>query len=510
VTARSEQVTERLEYAVVVPTVGRPSLGVLLASLAGQEHPPREVLVVDDRREEPSEPLEIPDRPGWRAVRGGGRGPAHARNVGWHGVRDVSVEWVVFVDDDVRLPRAWSAELVADLADLDDRVGGSQAVIEVPLPGVAEGRRPTDWERGTAGLQDAVWATAEMAYRPGALSAVGGFDERFPRAFREDADLALRVRRSGYELVKGSRRIVHPVRPADPWVSVRVQRGNADDALMRRLHGRDWMRVADCPPGRLPWHGVTVAAALAAGAAAVAGRRRVAGAGALLWLGLVTDFAWRRIAPGPRDRREVLTMTATSAVIPFTAVWHRLAGEWRHRRAAAWQAPVRAVLFDRDGTLVHDVPYNGEPSLVEPVEGARVAVQRLRDNGIRVGVVTNQSAVGRGLLTTDQVAAVNERVDELLGPFDTWQVCPHAPEDGCACRKPQPGLVHAAAEQLGVAPREVVVVGDIGADVRAAEAAGATGVLVPNAQTRHEEVVAAARTAGSITDAVDQILRERP
>jgi HAD superfamily hydrolase (TIGR01662 family) len=521
---------QALRYAVVVPTLGRPSLGVLLASLVTQEHPPREVVVVDDRRDagEALDPLELPDRPGWRSVRGGGRGPAHARNAGWRALRPEALDWVVFVDDDVRLPPAWSAELVADLAGLDARVGGSQAVIEVPLPGAAQGRRPTDWERGTAGLQDAIWATAEMAYRPEALAVVNGFDERFPRAFREDADLALRVRRNGFELVKGRRRIVHPVRPADPWVSVRVQRGNADDALMRRLHGPDWMRLAECPPGRLPWHVATVGVSLATVVSLLAGRRRLAGAGAALSLGLLADFAWRRIAPGPRDRREVLTMSATSAVIPFVAVWHRLAGEWRHRHAGPWPssqevagsqparpatpgrpAPVRAVLFDRDGTLVHDVPYNGEPDLVQPVDGAREAVQRLRDNGISVGVVTNQSAVGRGMLTTEQVAAVNERVDELIGPFDTWQVCPHAPDDGCDCRKPAPGLVHAAAEQLGVAPHEVVVVGDIGSDVRAAEAAGATGVLVPNAQTRHEEVAAAPVRAATLTEAVDRILGER-
>src|SRR4051794_24515334 len=84
-----------------------------------------------------------------------------------------------------------------------------------------------------------------------------------------------------------------------------------------------------------------------------------------------------------------------------------------------------AVLFDRDGTLVDDVPYNGDPVLVRPVPGAREALDRLRSAGLKLGVVTNQSAVARGICGPDDVAAVNARVEELLGPFDTWQVCPH-------------------------------------------------------------------------------------
>ncbi len=164
------------------------------------------------------------------------------------------------------------------------------------------------------------------------------------------------------------------------------------------------------------------------------------------------------------------------------------------------------MLFDRDGTLIEDVPYNGDPRLVRPVPGAREALDRLRAAGLRLGVVTNQSAVGRGLLDRAAVDAVNDRVAELLGPFDTWQVCPHEPFAGCACRKPAPGLVLAAAAALGVPTTHCVVVGDIGADMTAAAAAGAAGVLVPNAATRYGEVAAAPVVAGSLTEAVDHII----
>jgi HAD superfamily hydrolase (TIGR01662 family) len=149
------------------------------------------------------------------------------------------------------------------------------------------------------------------------------------------------------------------------------------------------------------------------------------------------------------------------------------------------------VLFDRDGTLVVDVPYCADPALVTPVPTARAALALLRAAGIRVGVVSNQSGIARGLLDRAQVDAVNRRVDALLGPFDVWQVCPHGPDDGCACRKPAPGMVLAAADRLGVALGDVAVVGDIGADVGAARAAGARSVLVPTPVTMPEEVEAA-------------------
>jgi D-glycero-D-manno-heptose 1,7-bisphosphate phosphatase len=168
--------------------------------------------------------------------------------------------------------------------------------------------------------------------------------------------------------------------------------------------------------------------------------------------------------------------------------------------------PPRAVLFDRDGTLVMDVPYCADPALVTPVPAARTALGLLRGAGVPVGVVTNQSGIARGLLRREQVDAVNRRVDDLLGPFDTWQLCPHGPDDGCACRKPQPGMVLAAAEQLGVAPADVAVIGDIGADVGAAQAAGARSVLVPTAVTLPEEIAAAPVVRPDLLAAVRQLL----
>ncbi|MFD7631136.1 D-glycero-alpha-D-manno-heptose-1,7-bisphosphate 7-phosphatase [Streptomyces sp. NPDC059851] len=165
-----------------------------------------------------------------------------------------------------------------------------------------------------------------------------------------------------------------------------------------------------------------------------------------------------------------------------------------------------AVFFDRDGTLIADVPYNGDPDLVAPLPTAREAVAAVRALGIPVGVVSNQSGVARGLLTRRHVEAVRARVEELLGPFAVWAVCPHGPDDGCGCRKPAPGLVHAACGRLGVRPDRTVLIGDIAADLGAARAAGARGILVPTPQTRPEETAGAPESAPDLLTAVRQAL----
>ncbi|WP_263729524.1 HAD-IIIA family hydrolase [Cellulomonas sp. SG140] len=504
--------TVRPSWAVVIPTIGRPSLHALLVDLAAQVFagdPPVQVVVVDDRPLEDEAPLTLPgptgQLPAPALVRTGGRGPAAARNAGW---RTVRTDWVLFLDDDVRLPAGWGEAFLADLrsADAQATVAGTQARLHVPLP---TDRPPTDWERNTAGLEHARWATADMAYRRTALAGVDGFDERFPRAYREDADLALRVRQGGWELLAGDRVTHHPVRPADDGVSVRVQAGARDDVLMRALHGPGWRDLAETGRGRFAWHAATVGAAAAATAALAARRPRTAALAGLASAALTADFLRLRLSGGPRPGDaewlpEWRRMTWTSAVIPFAAVRHRVAGELAVRgdEVPPWRPPVRAVLFDRDGTLVEDVPYNSNPDAVQPVPGAREALDALRAAGVLVGMVTNQSGVSRGLLTAAQLDAVQRRVVELLGPFDTVVVCPHRPDAGCTCRKPGAGLVLDAARRLGVAPWECAVVGDIGTDVEAAVAAGARAVLVPTPITRPEEVQHAEVVAEDLRGAV--------
>ncbi len=501
-----------LPVDIVVPTVGRPSLALLVDALREGSGPPAACVVVVDDRRSAGGPLRLPPigAAAGRLVvlRGGGRGPAAARNAGW---RAGGAPWVAFLDDDVVPVADWRERLRLDLRAAGPDVAGSQGAVIVPR---ARGRRPTDRERAVIGLETAAWATADMAYRRETLLAVGGFDERFPAAYREDADLALRVMAHGGRLVRGDRRVHHPVAPAGPWASVRAQRGNRDDVLMRALHGRDWRRRAAAPPGRRPRHLAIVGAALGAAAAAAAGRRGAAGAAGAAWLAGTAELAASRIAAGPRTAREVATMAATSVAIPFAAAWHTARGVagLRGARADRRRAPrplARAVLLDRDGTLVVDVPYNGDPDRVRPVPGAGAAIARLRGARIPTAVVSNQSGVARGLLSIADVAAVNRRVDDLLGGLGPWLVCAHGPADGCGCRKPEPGLVLEAARRLGVEPGDCVVVGDIGADVEAAAAAGARAVLVPTPATRPDEIARAPVVAPDLATAVDLVLGGR-
>ncbi|MDK1471949.1 HAD family hydrolase [Streptomyces sp. 549] len=168
--------------------------------------------------------------------------------------------------------------------------------------------------------------------------------------------------------------------------------------------------------------------------------------------------------------------------------------------------PARAVLFDRDDTLIVDRPANRDPELVQPMPGAREALRRLRAHGVRVGVVTNQPVVDEGLVLWEELLLVHDRVEELVGRFDMWSVCPHRRDAGCGCRKPAPGLVHRSALGLGVQPRHCVVVGDIGSDMAAARAAGARGVLVPTARTPVKAIRDAPLVAMDLLDATDKVL----
>jgi HAD superfamily hydrolase (TIGR01662 family) len=490
---------------VVVPTLGRPSLAALLEALAAGRGPlPRHILLVCDG---PGEAPEIPTRLLGRTtvLRGPGRGPAAARNVGWRASRAV---WIAFLDDDVVPAPDWLERLADDVAGLPAEVAASQGEVRVPLP---HDRRPTDWERNVKGLEKAVWATADMAVRHSALEKVGGFDERFRRAYREDADLALRLVDAGYRLVRGRRVVVHPVRPERALVSLRLQAGNADDALMEALHGSDWYERVGAARGRRPVHLATTAAALS-GLALLALGRREGRLGLAAWLGASVELAARRIAPGPRSAREVGAMVATSFAIPPAATLHWLAGRLRARQLRADAGPAaretrpKAVLLDRDGTLIVNVPYNGDPDRVVPMPGARAALDRLRAAGLPLAVISNQSGVARGLITREQVDAVANRVEDLLGPIGPWLVCPHGPGDDCGCRKPAAGLVRQAAEKLGVDPAECVVIGDIGSDVEAAKATGARAILVPTEATRPAEIGAAPEVAPDLERAVDLVL----
>jgi D-glycero-D-manno-heptose 1,7-bisphosphate phosphatase len=141
------------------------------------------------------------------------------------------------------------------------------------------------------------------------------------------------------------------------------------------------------------------------------------------------------------------------------------------------------VLLDRDGVILRDRP--GSIRRAEDVEllpGAAEAIRRLCQAGRRVFVVTNQSVVGRGLVSAATLGGIHDRLLQLVesefGGIDRVFVCPHHPQAGCACRKPRPGLLFAARDEAGVDLDDAVLIGDMPSDVEAAHAAGCRAIFV--------------------------------
>jgi phosphoheptose isomerase len=170
----------------------------------------------------------------------------------------------------------------------------------------------------------------------------------------------------------------------------------------------------------------------------------------------------------------------------------------------------RHVIVDRDGVLNEEAADGGyvlRPSEWRWIGGAREALARLTAAGLRVSVVSNQSAVGRGLMADGQLSAVHARMlaeaATAGGRIDAVWVCPHAPDAGCDCRKPAPGLVLQAVRNSALPAAETVLVGDDLRDLEAAAAAGIAAVLVRTGKGRRTEANIAARPLAVFDDLAD-------
>jgi GT2 family glycosyltransferase len=311
---------------VVVPTFERHELlGRCLAALVAQDFDPMayEVIVADNAASASTRRLVEGwagrSRPAVRYVAGAHRrGPAAARNAGWRAARGTIV---AFTDDDCVPAPGW---LAAGLAAFVDGVAGVRGRIVVPLPD-----RPTDYERDAAGLEGAEFATANCFYRRDALASVGGFDERFTAAWREDSDLFFSLLERGSRLVEAPGAVVvHPVRPAGWGVSVTQQRKCLFNALLYKKHPALYRRAIR--PGT-PWHYYAIVAALLTAAAAAGGHPRPALGAAGAWLLLTGHFCARRLRRTARTPRHVAEMMVTSALIPPLAIYWRIAGAWKFR-----------------------------------------------------------------------------------------------------------------------------------------------------------------------------------
>lgn len=140
------------------------------------------------------------------------------------------------------------------------------------------------------------------------------------------------------------------------------------------------------------------------------------------------------------------------------------------------------VLLDRDGTINLEKHYLSSPDQLELLPGASEGIQLMRGLGLSTVVITNQSAIGRGYFGFDRLHLIHQRLREMLADrgasLDAIYVCPHRPEEGCACRKPAPGLAWKAADDFGAELSESFVVGDNACDIELGKCIGATTILV--------------------------------
>lgn len=311
--------------SAVIPTYRRPDLlERCLRALCGQTLPGHayEIIVADDGCEQrilrlvEALAVQYPDRQLRYVAVSGTQGPAGARNAGWQAAR---AEVVAFTDDDTVPASTWLREGCIALAD-DPHASAAVGQVTVPLPD-----RPTDHERDTGGLATAEFVTANCFVRRSALLRIGGFDERFTRAWREDSDLQFRLLAHGGRIACAPAAVVeHPVRPARWGSSVAAQSKVYFDALLYKKHPQLYrQRIRPVPPWRYYW---TVLALVAAPLLALAGLPWPAALAALAWLGLTAGFAVHRLRGAALTPRHVAEMIVTSAVIPPLSVYWRLRG----------------------------------------------------------------------------------------------------------------------------------------------------------------------------------------
>ena len=170
-----------------------------------------------------------------------------------------------------------------------------------------------------------------------------------------------------------------------------------------------------------------------------------------------------------------------------------------------------AVFIDRDGTIMEDTDYCSHPEHVRIFPGALQALRRLKLQGFKLVIITNQSGIGRGLFTLDQYCAVESEVLRQLGNgvIDATYYCPDAPGQLSTCRKPAPGMVLQATEDLRIDVSRSFLIGDKEVDVECAHNAGVRAIRVRTGIQRDTTGTKADWIADDLCGAVEIIVNTK-
>jgi D-glycero-D-manno-heptose 1,7-bisphosphate phosphatase len=167
----------------------------------------------------------------------------------------------------------------------------------------------------------------------------------------------------------------------------------------------------------------------------------------------------------------------------------------------------KAIFLDRDNTIIDDVPYAADPDKVVIMPGVVATLKTFSEAGYILIVITNQSGIGRGLFTEEDMNLVNEKMKLLFREcdikFHDILYCPHQPEDNCECRKPSPKLIEEAAEKHNISLKNSVMIGDKVSDVESGIAAGCgVNILLKGVNKRNNKNLKNVVLVDSITEAV--------
>ncbi|SNS99249.1 Glycosyltransferase, GT2 family [Noviherbaspirillum humi] len=323
---------DRFLVSIVVPTCGRADLlNRCLAGLTAQNFAAGdyEVIIVDDAPSDATrkvvgawtermadrglEVRYLPNR--------GPHGPAAARNRGWQAARSPII---AFTDDDTVPTADW---LRHGLAAFEKGAGVVRGRIEMPLSST-----PSDYERDAKHLETAEFVTANCLARRAVLEQLGGFDERFRLAWREDSDLHFRLLDHGIAIADAPQAVViHPVRPASWGVSMSQQKKVVFDALLYKKHPRRYRERIRATP-RWDYY-LIVLCLLGAPLALLLGKPALAAGAAIAWLLMTGRFCLARLRGTRKTASHVAEMVLTSAAIPPLAVYWRMVGALRFRVA---------------------------------------------------------------------------------------------------------------------------------------------------------------------------------